>query len=587
MYESGSNLTHGGEMKKNIIIAVLILLLSALTSCGSRENTGFLGSEQSTTENISTGETVYSEISEADTYSKTSPVTEKPPGEYVPSGFSWSGGSGRVNISCEKVIIPEDSSLETVAIITFSSPDYDYVRIGDEKITGEHTDSTSTFSVPVSLNTEMELIGCTSAMSRPHEISYSVFISIDGDSFHEESENEQGKQSKNKSPDEEGEISLSGSPGTDREEFSIRKKIMDSVSDNGEAVALLPPDIPGLTFDHSMELEYAKCFAVHYYKNGYKVLSVIDGSSYLLVPEGGLVPEKLSEGMSVIKKPVDNVYLAATSAMSLFSVLDRLSVVKFTGTDISGWDIEAPVEALKKGDMIYAGRYSAPDYEMLIEGDSGLAIESTMILHSPEVKEELIKVGIPVFTDWSSYETSVQGRTEWVKLYGALTDREAEAETFFKEEIKRSGIDSGYENTGKTVAFFYINSGGLAVIRSSRDYIPKMIRQGGGEYVFDSLSSIESDSVSENISMEEFFDTAADADYIIYNGSIDSTVLTVEELLAKSELLSVFKAVKNDNVYIVDKKFYQSTDTAAEFVRDIHYMLKGEDSKLVFLKKAK
>jgi iron complex transport system substrate-binding protein len=207
-----------------------------------------------------------------------------------------------------------------------------------------------------------------------------------------------------------------------------------------------------------------------------------------------------------------------------------------------------------------------------------------MIFHSPETKEQLEKVGIPVFIDWSSYETDALGRTEWVKLYGAMTDHENEAESFFREELRRSGLKEGFEKTGKTVAFFYFNSRGLAVVRNSDDYIPKMIRDGGGDYVFDSLKE-KSDSISMDISMEEFYAAAADADYIIYNGSIDSSVETLRDLVAKNSLLSDFRAVKDSNVYIVDKEFYQSTDTVSEFARDVHLMLSGDTGGMKFLKK--
>lgn len=574
-------------MKKNkhitLVISIVLLLLFTLTSCGSRERKGSYVQRQSKEENINTEEASGSEKNETEPYRESASVQDT--GEYVPSWFSWSGGSGKVDISCDKVIISEDPSDEISAIITFSSPNYDYVRIGDVKITGEHTDSSSTFTVPIQLDTEMELIGCTSAMSRPHEICYTIFISLD------ESLRNSVSDDKSKGATEDGlSGELHGSYVPDSyhktgDSSEIRKIIRESIRDDQKNAALLPPEIPGLEFEHSMQLKYARCFAVHYYKEGYKLISVIDGNSYMLVPEGAKVPENIPEDMVIIRQPLDNVYLAATGAMSLFAVLDRISVVRYTGTDISGWDIEAPREALRSGNMSFAGKYSAPDYEMLLEGGCEIAIESTMILHCPEVKEQFENIGIPVLTDWSSYENSAPARTEWVKLYGALTDREAVAETFFQDEINRSGIGSGFEQTGKTVAFFYINSRGLAVIRSKEDYIPEMIRQGGGEYVFDPVSAGTGESVSRDISMEEFYEAAVDADYIIYNGSIDSSVLTLDELLAKNELLSSFKAVKEDNVYIVDKKFYQSTDTISEFAGDIHHMLTGEEGNLVFLKK--
>ena len=39
--------------------------------------------------------------------------------------------------------------------------------------------------------------------------------------------------------------------------------------------------------------------------------------------------------------------------------------------------------------MLYAGKYSAPDYEEILSEQCDRAIESTMIYHNPEVKEKL------------------------------------------------------------------------------------------------------------------------------------------------------------------------------------------------------
>ena len=79
---------------------------------------------------------------------------------------------------------------------------------------------------------------------------------------------------------------------------------------------------------------------------------------------------------------------------------------------------------METGDILYAGNYSAPDYEQILAEGCDLAIENTMVYHTPEVKEQLEKFGIPVMVDYSSYETEPLGRTEWVKLYGLLADRE-------------------------------------------------------------------------------------------------------------------------------------------------------------------
>lgn len=87
---------------------------------------------------------------------------------------------------------------------------------------------------------------------------------------------------------------------------------------------------------------------------------------------------------------------------------------------------------MQSGDILYAGKYSAPDYELILDENCDIAIESTMIYHSPEIKEQLESFGIPVLIERSSYEAHPLGRLEWIKLYGLLLGKEDEAESFFQ-----------------------------------------------------------------------------------------------------------------------------------------------------------
>lgn len=86
--------------------------------------------------------------------------------------------------------------------------------------------------------------------------------------------------------------------------------------------------------------------------------------------------------------------------------------------------------------MIYAGKYSKPDYELLVSEGCDLAIENRMITHSPEVVEMLQSFDIPVMIEYSSYEQHPLGKVEWVKFFGALTGKEAEAEEAFAEQTE-------------------------------------------------------------------------------------------------------------------------------------------------------
>ena len=161
-----------------------------------------------------------------------------------------------------------------------------------------------------------------------------------------------------------------------------------------------------------------------------------DSGQFLLVPEGKSAPDGLDEDIVVLQKPLDNIYLAATSAMSLFSSLDALDDIKFSSLQASGWYVDAAKQAMENGDIVFAGKYSEPDYELLVNSGCNLAIESTMILHTPKVQEMIEQMGIPVFTDRSSYENHPLGRTEWIKVYAEMVDKRDEAKEFFDEQAK-------------------------------------------------------------------------------------------------------------------------------------------------------
>ena len=344
------------------------------------------------------------------------------------------------------------------------------------------------------------------------------------------------------------------------------------------------PQIPGLTYESEMELKYAQCFHVFYYNDGYALIDIKDDGQFLVVPEGKEAPADMDKSITVIQKPVSRIYLAATSAMALFNAIDGLDSIRLSGTQASGWYVDDAAQAMEDGKILFAGKYDEPDYELLINEDCDLAIESTMILHSPKVAEMIKELGIPVMIDHSSYETHPLGRTEWVKLYSVLLGKEKEAAAFFDDQAKVIEDLSGFTNTEKTVAYFYINTDGSAVVRTSDDYIPKMIEIAGGRYIFPDLKNTEGTGSSVRLTMEEFYNQAVNADYLIYNASIDSPITSIDDLLAKSDLFADFKAVKDGNVWCTGKQLYQATDIVGELIQDVHLMLTdGDEKDMTFL----
>ena len=319
-----------------------------------------------------------------------------------------------------------------------------------------------------------------------------------------------------------------------------------------------------------MELLYAEQFSVDRYENGISLVTVGDGEKYLLVPENETV--ETSGDITVITTPADNIYLAASSAMDLFFGIGADDRIFAASTLERDWSLPYVKQAMSDEDILYAGKYSAPDYELLLSEGCGIAIESTMIYHKPEVKEQLERFGIPVFVERSSYESHPLGRLEWVKLYGLMTGKEEEAEKLFSEQSELLQSVSQNGSAGKTAAFFYISQKGSAVVRKPDDYVSKMIQLAGGEYIFtsDDLNTEENAQSTTDMQFEAFYAAAKDADVLIYSSTIDGGIDDISALLEKNNLFADFKAVKTGNVWCTDKNMFQQTTAAAEIISDLN-----------------
>lgn len=340
----------------------------------------------------------------------------------------------------------------------------------------------------------------------------------------------------------------------------------------------------GLVYQSSMELQYAENFSVDYYEGGYEMLGTMDGTQILLVPEGKEVPEGLGKDVIVLYRPVSDLYLVSSSVMDMFRELDALSAIRFSAQKQENWYIEEAREAMQEGRIQYAGKYNRPDYEKIVAENCTLAIENRMIMHAPEVMEKLQEFGIPVMIEYSSLEKHPLGRVEWVRFFGALTGKEEEAEQAFARQVQLLDKVVDGEKTGNSVAFFYITSNGMVQVRKGTDYIPKMIEFAGGSYLPQNTEDSESGRSTFNMQMEDFYQQVKDADFIIYNSSIDGGVDSVEELLDKCNVLKDFKAVQSGNVFCTTNDMYQQSMAVGDMLEDIHRMLEGgQDEEMKYL----
>lgn len=482
------------------------------------------------------------------------------------------GGSGRASVTSPAKVEIKDG--KAVATLEWSSPNYDYMVVDGEKYLPVNTEGNSVFQIPVeAFDQDIVVIADTVAMSTPHEIEYTL-------NFHA------GENGQN--------AAKAGTTEQEDADGAEKGQQTAAVGENPAKTAAAP-----LTYDHSMELSYAENFAVDYYEGGYKLLTTrLNGDRILIVPKHQQAPEDAealvspsAEGepgkLIVLQEPVKNLYLVASSVMDMFAQLDSMDAISMCGLKEEDWYIPAAKQAMKEGTLLYAGKYSQPDYELLLSQNCSMAIENSMIYHTPEVMEKLGEFGIPTLVEYSSYEEHPLGRVEWVRFFGALLDQEEKADQLFekqKEALKRVETE---ESTGKTVAFFYITSNGLVQVRQSTDYIPKMIELAGGKYVFENLGDPDSRRSTVNLQLEDFYDGAQDADFLVYNTTIDRQVQTLEDLLKKCSLLKDFKAVKNHQVWCTTEDMYQQSMSAGNLIEDFHRMLTGDDKETRYLYRLK
>lgn len=92
--------------------------------------------------------------------------------------FTMEGGSGRAYIVSPATITVSGGVM--TATLEWSSENYDYMIVNDEKYLPVNTEGNSVFEVPVSaLDEPLVMIGDTVAMSQPHEIEYTLTFHSD------------------------------------------------------------------------------------------------------------------------------------------------------------------------------------------------------------------------------------------------------------------------------------------------------------------------------------------------------------------------------------------------------------------------
>lgn len=481
------------------------------------------------------------------------------------AAITMEGGSGKAYIESPVEISERDGV--TYAKLIWNSENYDYVVVYGEKYLNENPGGQSTFTVPVkSFDEPFEFIGDTLAMSKPHEIEYTITWGdvtdkdITGQGSASDADNDDKTQNSafGRRPEEPREFLVDGQKSSGR-----------------------------------ISLSYAEGFDIIKYGD-YRLISIYGADDFLLVPEGEQIPEITDDetgekvNITILQQPLDNTYLVSTSVMDLARQIGALDYIRLSGTRAQDWSVKEAADLMTEGRIVYAGKYRTPDYELILSTGCDFAIENTMIYHDPEVKEKLEELGVPVMVETSSYEKDPRGRLEWIKLYGALYGKESEAEDYYDKSAKEITTVIEKNKTDTQVAFFSVTASGMINVRKPDDYIAGMIELAGGNYVPAASGTIETGgSGTMNMQMEDFYAATYNADILIYNSTIRGELESVADLVDKNGLFSDYKAVKEQNVYCMTGDFFQHPTDTAEYLSELRNLIEGQEDKYTYFEKLK
>ena len=382
---------------------------------------------------------------ESDTSGSTSHVnsgTTLKDGVYTPDRFTWSGGTGKVQITCNKVTIQNGQAYAT---LVFSSDHYQYVKANGNKYYTTKGGGSATAVIPVALNQNNKIIGMTDKMSVAHEIEYTIFIYLAAAN---------------------GGTSANGTVASTNSNQKLDEKA---------------PEIIGLEYQSETKLDYAEYFKIYHYDQGIVLLEIdmtkdtardpekaeeeksgnqksvedksadieksskkkvasvtinrsedsknLDAESkadssaeesatqdnngtseqdlaaelykgnvvkYLIVPEDVEVPVGLEQDMIIVKKPTDHTYAESDEILNMMKDLDLLDNVAAVGMKSKDCTVSEIADKMKAKDgeknaeVAYAGTADKLKLKNLVKSEVNLALFTGDIL--PGAKSEETEV---------------------------------------------------------------------------------------------------------------------------------------------------------------------------------------------------
>jgi iron complex transport system substrate-binding protein len=318
-------------------------------------------------------------------------------------------------------------------------------------------------------------------------------------------------------------------------------------------------------------VRYAKGFTITY-REGYKVVAVLEPgriegarvmNTFILVPRG--THPRVTEKGAVIEVPVRRAVLRSASHVPFFSLLgitDRIVGIT-QGRYVNDPEV---AERIRQGLIREVGVGSGMTAQFNME--RLLTLHPDFILtwwtNNPAYAAHIkaAETGLPVALAADYEETTMLGRTEWVKFVAAFFDAEPQAERVF-DDIERRYLEVRRKVERITDRPTVVHGSGYRgawYIAGGKSYFANLVRDAGGRYVWDD----DHGTGSRPVNMETAMMRSRNADYWI---SPNESWVSLASVAAEDSRFRFFRSFHTGRIYTTNGKigpgggndYYQSS----------------------------
>jgi iron complex transport system substrate-binding protein len=310
---------------------------------------------------------------------------------------------------------------------------------------------------------------------------------------------------------------------------------------------------PTTKLESSLPVKYAKGFSIDYY-DGLKVITVKDWKDTAKVIAQYVLHSKDKSGADgfpgsiLLEDPIGKVICISTnhiSAMSRLGLVDSIAGVANVALIFN----EQVVERVKQNRIADVGKDEL-NYEKIVELDPAFVFTSGNWDGGDKMKQKLNSLGIKSVLNLDYMEQEPLARAEWLKFVAAFYNKEAEADSIFRE-IEKNYImlkEKVSKVLAKPTVFANLPFKEIWYMPSKENYIAKLIADAGGDFLW--KDAMATNGLNLNLDYEAVYAKGANADIWLCNGFAAS----LEEIKAADKKNTFFKAYKTGNVFNNDKR---------------------------------